>query len=76
MYPFHLMANILHVIQIVSALALIALVLLQQNSGDMGSSMSDTSFFRTRRGSERFLFILTIILALAFVGSSIAIIVG
>lgn len=70
------MAHTLHVIQIVSALALIALVLIQRNSGDMGSSFGgdNSSFLQTRRGGERFLFILTVVLAVVFVGTSLAVI--
>jgi protein translocase SecG subunit len=71
------MAHTLHVIQIVSALALIVLVLFQSTSGDMGSNFGgdNSSFLQTRRGSERFFFILTVILAVVFAGASLAVIV-
>lgn len=67
------MAGILHIIQIVSALMTIGLVLLQRSSGDMGSAFGDASFFQTRRGGERFFFVLTIIVAIVFAASSIAV---
>jgi len=70
-----LMAAILHSIQVVSAVALIGLILLQRTQGDTGSSLGDnTSIFQTRRGAERFLFVLTVLLAIIFAGSSIAVI--
>jgi len=65
----------LHVIQVVSALLLVAMVLLQRSSGDMGSAFGDNSFFQTRRGAERFFFVLTVIVAGIFAASSIAVLV-
>jgi protein translocase SecG subunit len=67
------MLAVLHTIQIVSALVLIALVLLQRTSGDMGSAFGDSSFFQTRRGSERFFFLLTVTVAVLFAFSSIGV---
>jgi len=69
------MAATLHSLQLVSAIALMVLVLLQRTSGDTASNFGDTmSFFQTRRGVERFVFVLTIIVAIAFAGLSIAVI--
>lgn len=67
------MAATLHIIQVASALFLIGLVLLQRSTGDMGSAFGETSFFQTRRGGERFFFVLTIIVAMVFAASSIAV---
>jgi protein translocase SecG subunit len=71
------MAHTLQLIQIVSSILLIALILLQRTSADMGSSLGGdgSSFLQTRRGAERFLFVLTIIVAVVFVGASIAAVV-
>ena len=71
------MAQALQTIQIVSSILLIILVLLQRPSADMGSSLGGdgSSFLQSRRGAERFLFVLTIIVAVVFVGASIAAIV-
>ena len=68
------MAQTLQIIQIASSILLIVLVLLQRASSDTGASLgSDSgSFLQTRRGSEKFIFILTIVVALAFVVASIA----
>jgi preprotein translocase subunit SecG len=61
------MAATLHSLQLVTAIVLIALVLLQRTSGDSGSNFGDSmSFFQTRRGVERLLFVLTIIVSVAF----------
>ncbi len=70
------MAYTLHLIQIISSIALIALVLLQRSQGDTSSSLGDNaSLFQTRRGAERFLFLLTVVVAIVFTGSSLAVIV-
>jgi preprotein translocase subunit SecG len=66
------MAATLHSLQLVTAIALIVLVLLQRTSGDAGSNFGDSmSFFQTRRGVERLLFVLTIIVAVVFAALSI-----
>jgi protein translocase SecG subunit len=69
------MASILHTIQIITALALIALVLLQRSSGDTSSTFGESSFFQTRRGFERFLFITTVVCAVLFIAASIAVLI-
>ncbi len=71
------MNNTLQIIQIASSLLLIILVLLQKASPDNGSTLGGegSSFLQTRRGAERFLFILTIIVAIVFAGSSLAAVV-
>jgi protein translocase SecG subunit len=69
------MAQTLQIIQIVSSLLIVVLVLIQRgNSGDMGSTLGGDggSFMQTRRGAERFIFVLTIIVAIIFAGASLA----
>lgn len=68
------MAALMHTIQIISAVALIVLVLLNRSTADSGSSFGDTSFSNIRRGAERFLFVLTITVAAIFALASIAVI--
>ena len=54
--------------QILIAIALVAVVLLQSRGSGMGSGFSaDSSIYRTRRGVERTLFQFTIGLAVLFV---------
>ncbi|HEC34345.1 MAG TPA: preprotein translocase subunit SecG [Chloroflexi bacterium] len=58
----------LNIAQIILGIALIGIILLQTRSGGLGSVFggAETSIYRTRRGVERTLFILTIILSLLF----------
>ncbi len=56
----------LNVIQILVSLALIALAVLQRQGGGLGSLGGDSSIYRTRRGAEKTLHNLTIILAVVF----------
>lgn len=71
------MTHALQTIQIVSSILLIILVLTQRASADMGSSLGGdgSSFLQTRRGAERFLFVLTALTAVVFVGASLAVVV-
>jgi preprotein translocase subunit SecG len=62
----------LNVVQIFVSLVLIAVLLLQaRGSGFSATFNSDSSIYRTRRGVERTLFNVTIILAVVFVVVSI-----
>jgi preprotein translocase subunit SecG len=67
------MQTALNITQIVLSIALILTVLLQVHGGGLGGifGQADT-VFRTKRGLEKRLFQLTIILAVLFVGTSIA----
>ncbi len=70
--PVSPMSATLHSLQLIAAVALIVLILLQRTSGDTGSNFGDSmSFFQTRRGVERLLFVLTIIVSVAFAALSI-----
>ncbi|MBV9120207.1 MAG: preprotein translocase subunit SecG [Chloroflexi bacterium] len=67
------MTTSLGIAQIVISVALIVAILLQSKGSGLGSVFGgDGSVFRTRRGAEKGLFQLTIILALAFGMISIA----
>ena len=69
------MNKIITIIQIVSALILIVLILLQNKEGGLSGVFggSETSnMFRTKRGMEQKLFILTIIFTVFFLGLSLA----
>lgn len=70
------MTQVLHITQIVSAIALIALILLQRAQTDTGGFSGDNgSFTQSRRGFERFIFILTIIVAVIFTAVSLIVII-
>lgn len=65
--------NYLNLAQLLISLVLIVVVLLQSRGGDIGAAFGaggGGSSFRTRRGLEKTLFQLTIILAIIFVGMS------
>lgn len=62
----------LNIAIIVLAVTLVAAVLLQAKGGGVGGILSDsTSVFRTKRGIEKTLFQLTIVLAVLFVAASL-----
>ncbi len=66
--------NYLNLAQLMISLILIIVVLLQTRGGDIGAAFGagggGGSSFRTRRGLEKTLFQLTILLAILFVGIS------
>jgi len=67
-------SNYLNLAQLVISLILIVVVLIQARGGDIGAAFGTGggggSSFRTRRGLEKTLFQLTILLAALFVGIS------
>ena len=71
------MTHILHIIQIVSAVLTIVLVLIQNPQTDTGGfgGGDNASFAHSRRGAEKVIFRLTIIMAIVFALTSIAVIV-
>ncbi len=66
--------NYLNLAQLVISIVLIVVVLLQTRGGDIGAAFGagggGGSSFRTRRGLEKTLFQLTIVLAVVFVAMS------
>lgn len=68
------MDQILSIAQIILSIVLIALILMQQSEGSLGSAFggsdSDTGF-RTRRGSEKFIFNATIVVGVLFALSAL-----
>ncbi len=67
-------SNYLNLAQLLISVILIVVVLLQTRGGDIGAAFGagggGGSSFRTRRGLEKTLFQLTILLAAVFVGIS------
>jgi protein translocase SecG subunit len=59
-------------IQIVIAITLIGLILIQSSKGGLGSAWGGGGEFRTRRGAEKIVFRLTIIAAIIFLIVSIS----
>jgi len=68
-----IITNILPYIQIILSIILIAAILLQQSSAGVGGALGGGDaggLYSTRRGFEKFLFILTIVIAIIFVAAS------
>lgn len=66
------MINILYIVQIILAVTLIGLVLLQsKNSGAGAMFGGDSSFRTTRRGVEKTMFNLTIVVSVLFFALSL-----
>jgi preprotein translocase subunit SecG len=62
------MPTYLAIAQLLVAIALIVVIMVQLHGGGMGGIFGQSdSVYRTRRGIERSLFILTIVLAVVFV---------
>ena len=55
-------------IQIILGVLLILVIIIQQKGSGLGTSFGgDMSFYRTKRGAEKLLFLATIVIVLAFV---------
>ena len=67
------MNNILNIVLVVTAILLIAAILLQQRGTGLSSAFGgDGTVYRTKRGLERGIFFATIVLAVLFFGTAIA----
>ena len=63
----------IQIIQIISAVLLIVLILIQNRGAGLGSAFGgESSVIRTKRGAEKGIFIATIIIAIVFLGTSLA----
>lgn len=68
-----IVANILPYIQIILSIILIGAILLQQSSAGVGGALGGGDgggLYSTRRGFEKFLFVLTIVVSILFAVSS------
>ncbi len=63
---------IIHIVQIVTGILLIAVILLQAKGDSLGSTTGAGGVLSTRRGAEKGLFIVTIILATLFMSVALA----
>lgn len=61
-----------NLIQVILALALIVLIVIQQKGSGLGSTFGgNMSIYRTKRGAEKMIFYLTILVTILFLASSI-----
>jgi len=59
----------LMIIQIVLAILLVIVILLQHRGTSLGGAFGgEGAVYRSRRGAEKFLFFATVVIAIAFVG--------
>ncbi len=64
--------QVIYLIQIILAIILIVLIILQSKGAGLGSTFGgDMGFYSTKRGAEKILFILTFIIAGLFLISSL-----
>ena len=62
------MKPVISLIQIILGMLLIVIIIIQQKGTGLGTAFGgDFSFYRTKRGAEKLLFYLTIILSAAFI---------
>lgn len=67
------MQNILYIVQIIISVLLIVCILLQQKGSGLGAAFGgDSAVYRTKRGAEKFIFRLTIILSFLFLATALA----
>ncbi|MDQ3699315.1 MAG: preprotein translocase subunit SecG [Chloroflexota bacterium] len=69
------MVTLFYVVQIIMAITLITVILLQVKSASLGSAFggTDASIYTSRRGFDRILFQFTIALSVVFLFTSISI---
>lgn len=59
------------IVHIITAMAVIGLILLQNSKGGLQSSVGGADYYRTKRGAERVVFISTIVFSVIFFVTSI-----
>jgi preprotein translocase subunit SecG len=65
------MKPIILIIQILVAVGLIGLIMLQSSKGGLGAGFGGAEFYRTKRGAERIVFSATILFGILFLFASI-----
>jgi preprotein translocase subunit SecG len=68
------MENILNIAQVISAILIVVLVLLQQRGTGMGGAFGGggTEVYSVKRGAEKIIFNLTIVVSIVFLGLGVA----
>ncbi|KKT51814.1 MAG: Preprotein translocase, SecG subunit [candidate division Kazan bacterium GW2011_GWA1_44_22] len=67
-----MIGNILMIVQVVLAIILMVSILVQGRGTSLGEAFGgSSSFYTTRRGAERTLFVITIVVAVLFVATAL-----
>lgn len=67
------MKNLIYILQILISILLMVTILMQQKGSGLGAGFGgEGTIYRTKRGAEKFIFRLTIILAVLFLATSLA----
>ena len=67
-----MLKQFLFIFQIVLGILLVVVIIIQQKGTGLGGTFGgEMSFYRTKRGAEKMLFYLTIIIASLFIASSV-----
>lgn len=67
------MGKIVQIAQIIVSVLLIIAIIIQSKGAGLGSAFGgDSAVYRTKRGAEKTLFIITVVLATLFIGLSLA----
>lgn len=69
-----MLTSILPIIQIITSVLLVGAILLQQSEAGLGGTFggaAGSNPFRTKRGAEKVIFIITIILAILFLATTL-----
>lgn len=71
------MKEIIQIAEIILAILLTTVILLQQRGTSLGGAFGSEGFsYKSRRGAERFLYQSTIVLAVLFVGLAVALLIS
>lgn len=71
----NIMYRVLQILQVIFSIVVVILVLIQSKGGGFSSGIGNSiGFYRSRRGLEKLVFIITIIIGIALVGNSLALV--
>jgi preprotein translocase subunit SecG len=66
------MSIVITALLVITSIALTTVILMQGKGGGLGSAFGNAAYQRTRRGADKALFQFTILLAVLFIGLSLA----
>lgn len=69
------MQNYLKILHLITAILLILAILVQSKGVGLGAAFGGGEVFQTKRGAERIIFVLTILLAITFAVTALALLI-